>query len=87
MRVTAGDGSMSNAVDFYNSASATWSTAQLSVARRDLVATSVGNVAIFAGGYTRNASFMLWDEGLLLWLFCVRDVCLRRVACSCLSLR
>ena len=53
MRVTAG----SNAVDLYNSASGTWSTAQLSVARNSLAATSVGNVAIFAGGYGGNCSF------------------------------
>ncbi len=67
MRVTAGGG-YSNAVDLYNSASGTWSTAQLSVARYILAATSVGNVAIFAGGvsrvpsYTGNCSFcvVLW---------------------------
>ena len=56
MRVTAGNG-VSNAVDLYNSASGTWSTAQLSVARHYLAATSVGNVAIFAGGYGGNCSF------------------------------
>ncbi len=56
MRVTAGNG-MSNAVDLYNSASGTWSTAQLSVARVYLAATSVGNVAVFAGGRTGNCSF------------------------------
>ncbi len=50
MRVAAGPED-SNAVDLYNSASGTWSTAQLSVARVYLAATSVGNVAIFAGGY------------------------------------
>ena len=49
MRVTAGSG-VFNAVDLYNSASGTWSTAQLSVTRTMLAATSVGNVAIFAGG-------------------------------------
>ena len=54
MRVTAGG--PSNAVDLYNSASGTWSTGQLSVARYDLAATSVGNVAIFAGGYGGNCS-------------------------------
>ncbi len=36
----------------YNSATGTWSTAQLSVARRLLVATTVGNLAIVAGGHT-----------------------------------
>ena len=53
MGVTA-DFALSNAVDLYNSASGTWSTAQLSVARSFLAATSVGNVAIFAGGSTGN---------------------------------
>ncbi len=56
MRVSAG-GEHSNAVDLYNSASGTWSTAQLSVARCRLAATSVGNVAIFAGGESGNCSF------------------------------
>ena len=37
-------------MDLYNSASGTWSTAQLSVARPYFSATSFGNVAIFAGG-------------------------------------
>jgi hypothetical protein len=37
-------------VDLYNSASGTWSTAELSQPRTGLAATSVGNVAIFAGG-------------------------------------
>ena len=59
MMVTAGGGiyGYSNAVDLYNSASGTWSTAQLSVARNGLAATSVGNVAILAGGGTGNCSF------------------------------
>ncbi len=49
----AADGDQaSNAVDLYNSTTGAWSTAQLSVARGYLAATSVGNVAIFAGGYT-----------------------------------
>jgi hypothetical protein len=57
MRVTSGgDGGYFNAVDLYNSASGTWSTAQLSVARTGLTATSVGNVAIFAGGVGGNCS-------------------------------
>ncbi len=64
--VTAG-GSLwvSDAVDLYNSVSGTWSTAQLSVSRPTLAATSVGNVAIFAGGYKSNCSFTLFVEGLL----------------------
>ncbi len=59
MRVSAGGGG-SNAVDLYNSTSGTWSTAQLSVVRINLAATSVGNVAIFAGGaspHGGNCSF------------------------------
>ncbi len=57
MRVTADDyGNSINAVDLYNSASGTWSTAQLSVVLNNLAATSVGNVAIFAGGVTSNCS-------------------------------
>jgi hypothetical protein len=50
-------GASSNVVDLYNSASGTWSTAQLTVARMELAATSVGNVAIFAGGESNNCSF------------------------------
>ncbi len=73
--VTAGSG-FSNAVDLYNSASGTWSTAQLFSARGGLAATSVGNVAIFAGGTTgaiagttSNSTFAYCVEGLLL-VFC-----------------
>ena len=40
----------SNAVDIYNSATGAWATALLSVARSVLAATSVGSLAIFAGG-------------------------------------
>ena len=43
---------MYNAVDLYNNATGAWSTAQLSVARANLAATSVGNVALFAGGFS-----------------------------------
>jgi hypothetical protein len=50
MRATAGSG-YSNIVDFYDRATGLWSTAQLSQARHGLSATSVGAVAIFAGGY------------------------------------
>jgi hypothetical protein len=86
MRDTAGSGGVSN-VDLYNSASGTWSTAQLSVARYFLAATSVGNVAIFAGGYINgNSSFAQSVEGLLLVLFFVGDALLRRVACCCMCL-
>jgi hypothetical protein len=39
-----------NVVDLYDSGTGRWSTAQLSQARSQLSATSVGTVAIFAGG-------------------------------------
>jgi hypothetical protein len=48
MRATAGG--FSNRVDLYDSRTGLWSTAQLSQARFALSATSVGTVAIFAGG-------------------------------------
>ncbi len=50
MRATAGYGNLSNVVDLYDNRTGRWSTAQLSQARQDLSATSVGTVAIFAGG-------------------------------------
>jgi hypothetical protein len=83
--VTAG-GLRSNAVDLYNITSGTWSTGQLSVARSWVAATSVGNVAIFAGGSrTGNCRFTLLVEGLLFGLMLVGDgvssACLRRAAC------
>ncbi len=52
MRATAGSGGLSDFVDLYDSGTGRWSTAQLSQARTNLAATSVGTVAIFAGGYT-----------------------------------
>ena len=51
MHAIAGAGSASNdVVDLYNSATLAWTTARLSVARGFLAATSVGNMALFAGG-------------------------------------
>jgi hypothetical protein len=44
-----------NVVDLYNSATGAWSTAQLSVARDSLSATSIGSFAIFAGGAKTSA--------------------------------
>ena len=58
MRTTA-DGGGSNDVDLYNSESGAWSTAQLSVARGDLTAASVGNAALFAGG-SGGAFLCMW---------------------------
>jgi hypothetical protein len=54
MRATAalaGGYVISNVVDLYDSGTGQWSTAQLSQAREFLSATSVGTVAIFAGGW------------------------------------
>jgi hypothetical protein len=39
-----------DAVDVYNNAAGTWSTARLSVKRAYLRGTSVGHMALFAGG-------------------------------------
>ncbi len=44
-------GDASDAVDVFNSATGAWATARLSVARWGFGAASVGNVAVFAGGY------------------------------------
>jgi hypothetical protein len=50
----------SNVVDLYNSATLAWTTAQLSVARTNPAATSVGNMAIFAGGFTISSCELCW---------------------------
>ena len=55
-----------------------WSTAQLSVARRNLAAASVGNVALFAGGYS-NSALLCREGGVRLHLL-VRACC---VFCAC----
>jgi hypothetical protein len=87
MRVAAVAGGYSNAVDLYNSASGTWSTAQLSVGRGHLVATSVANVAIFAGGSAGILRVALCQGVRLLVLICVIYVCWKCVDCCCLCLR
>ena len=63
-RATAGP--YSNVVDVYNGATGAWSTAQLSVARSSLAAASVGNVALFAGGY--NSALLCREGGVRLHL-------------------
>jgi hypothetical protein len=70
MRITAGWDSCcpSNVVDVYNSATGTWSTAQLSRGRDRIAATSVGNVALFAGGYFQGVSLSFW-QGMSLAAF------------------
>ncbi len=61
----------SSAVDLYDSATGTWSTAQLSVGRWSLAATSVGKVAIFAGGMwgnlIRSSAVDLYDSATGTW--------------------
>jgi hypothetical protein len=52
--------SFSDAVDLYNGATGTWSTAQLSVARGYLTSTSVGNMAIFVGGAISSVLSVFW---------------------------
>merc|ERR1712000_103415 len=49
--LSGGTLSASNVVDIYDSATNAWTTAQLSVARGDFAATSVGTKAMFGGGY------------------------------------
>ena len=75
MRATAGSGP-SNVVDLYDSGTGRWSTAQLSQARYLLSATSVGTVAIFAGGFGNYLSATCVDGSKLLrivFVCCVRD--------------
>jgi hypothetical protein len=44
-------GVYSKVVDVYNITTGTWSTAEVSVARRNLAATTSGCLALFAGGF------------------------------------
>jgi hypothetical protein len=57
--------------DIYNSATGAWTTAQLNPARYGLAATSVGSVALFAGG-SGGSALWLRDEtmegGLLVFV-------------------
>ena len=56
MRATAGF-VVSNVVDVYNGTTGAWSTAQLSVARYLVAAASVGNLALFAGGWIADGDY------------------------------
>ncbi len=69
MRATSG-GDVSDVVDLYDSGTGRWSTAQLSQARSALSATSVGTVAIFAGGYNGTLFRIVF--------FCCEGECLLR---------
>jgi hypothetical protein len=56
-------------VDVYNSTTGAWSTARLSVARAFIAATSVGNVAIFAGGQENGGALRCMDSGIVDFYF------------------
>jgi hypothetical protein len=66
MRATAG-GDWTNVVDLYDNRTGGWSTAQLSQARYGLSATSVGTVAVFAGGAIGGKLLRI------VFVCCVRD--------------
>ncbi len=57
-----------NAVDIFNATAGTWTTANLSVARSELAATSLPNfgVAIFAGG-SYGTSYGVQLSGCGMW--------------------
>ena len=67
MQCTADTYSSVTAVDIFNSVTGMWSTAQLSTIRRALGATSVGNVALFAGGGVSDGTFVT-----VVWGTCCR---------------
>ncbi len=52
LKLCVADGGNSDVVDIFNAIAGTWSTAKLSLARRDLSATSLPSqgLALFAGG-------------------------------------
>jgi len=56
-------------------AQGTWSTAQLSVARGFVAAASVGNVALFAGGYTSQSALLSGVGGVIVVSLCALSVC------------
>ena len=64
----------SDVVDLYDSRTGLWSTAQLSQARMDISATSVGTVAIFAGGFYSKMLKIMFLRCVLLCLLCFLDV-------------
>jgi hypothetical protein len=57
MRSMADNFNSQTAVDIFNSVTGMWSTAQLSLKRRAMGATSVGNIALFAGGGVADGTF------------------------------
>ena len=71
MRSAADGKGVSSAVDVYNSITGAWSTAQLSVARfLGLAAASVGNVALFAGGFESLKTSVFNNYNCEMMFFC-----------------
>ncbi len=58
-------------VDLYNAATGAWSTARLSVVRQALAATSVENLALFAGGYAKGVLMCKGRGQLVVWTMCI----------------
>jgi hypothetical protein len=82
-RATADGAVVYNVVDVYNGTTGAWSTAQLSVARWNLAAASVGNVALFAGGALGHGA-LLCREGVEDVYCCGSVECLRVLQyCGC----
>ena len=63
MRAAAGPNTATDVVDLYNSATGTWSTAQLSLARWALAAASIGNLALFGGGRSATGELLCRKAG------------------------
>ena len=76
-------GACLNAVDLYDSVTGKWSTARLSVARSRLAATSVGNMALFAGGGLHLPNEVPW-RGWVCKNCCVLMVHVALVQYECL---
>jgi hypothetical protein len=62
-------------VDVFNSATSTWSTAQLDTKRMDFAAVSVGNLAMFAGGKHSGAISFSHVDTVCMRGVCVFDAC------------
>ena len=75
----------SKVVDFYNSATSAWSTAELSIARFGLAAASAGNFAIFAGGTTHGLLWSIDDALKRRMLLCHLCSLLFGIFCDCIS--
>jgi hypothetical protein len=78
MRSTADNYASQTAVDIFNVATGMWSTAQLSLQRRAMGVTSVGNIALFAGGGVADGTFCTEWQNLLsiVWV---------SIGCACSS--